>query len=154
MDNSGKPVWVGDSEIRVRLHPEPAAEGDYGRGLVFDVTTVNPFTWEEVTEILTLAFESCQRAAAAQGPIVLLLDEPSLFGLRSPLRSALGTALLGGGRSLAAEFLRKGGSCAIVTVSESSVEQAALLVPTLLSSVKSNGITVNLGDEHIGRPAP
>jgi hypothetical protein len=153
MENSGQPVWVGDSDFRARIHTG-TADGDYGSGLVFDATAVEPSSWDELTDVLTLAFESCQRAAAAQGAIVLLLDEPSLFGLRSPLRSALGTALLGGGRSLAAEFLRKGGSCAIATVSNSSVERAALLIPTLLSSAQSNGITVNLGDEHIGRPAP
>lgn len=122
--------------------------------VVVDASTNDPQSSGELGQALREAFTATQRAFLAEVPILYVLDEASLYGHTSGLRSALNTGLLGGLRTAAMESSRSNTVANAVTVDDGvPVAEIVTTCYQLLADKAARGRVISCGILHLGRPS-
>lgn len=147
---AGDFLLVGDKRMGAVL----GTLGEPGlNALVYDAGPTDPADWSDLERLLLDFFRAAKTALTEQRSIVAVVDEPSLYGHASALRSALATGLFGGIRTLALEGRRDEVPANAVAASDAeSVERIARTVRSLSGSGLT-GQLLTCADAHLGRPS-
>ncbi|MCY3662538.1 MAG: hypothetical protein OXH28_06900 [bacterium] len=135
--------WLGDS-----------LSGGATEGAVLAACDL-PADWRSVEERLADAFHVARQCAARGAPLVYVVHSEDVRGTRSPLASALATALIGCARAVACEFQRDGAAANVVAIpTDVDHSSAARVIGGLLADPVLTGELLDLGSGKLGKVQP
>ncbi|MYI55419.1 MAG: hypothetical protein F4062_00030 [Acidimicrobiia bacterium] len=135
--------WLGDS-----------LSGGATEGAVLAACDL-PADWRSVEERLVDAFHVARRCVTQGAPLVYVVHSEDVRGTRSPLASALATALVGCARAVAYEFEREGVSANVVALPDDVDRSAAArVIGGLLADPVLTGELLDLGSSKLGKVQP
>ena len=114
-----------------------------------------PPDWGAVEDRLVDAFHVARQCAVQGAPLVYVVRSEDLRGARSPLASALATALIGCARAVASEFQREGIAANVVAIpTDVDRGRAARVIGSLLADPVLTAELVDLGSAKLGKVQP